>query len=236
MPMDMTERQAEMRTHCIENLRNATTYPGYPGVRCQALGDDLTITSGPWDLNNDAISPSEAEDFRNQLLVVDSLGRPVHPWAKDMAKAFGLVAGKGAYWHWGPNYTADALAITTEFAPRILLVQRKDNFAWAVPGGFLDDNSDSAQETARRECREETDVYLCGEPNSEVYKGVVADPRTTAHAWAYNSAFLWLVPEASPIKIQEEEILDANWFDLDKLPDNLHGSHSKLIELALLDI
>src|SRR5205807_10633523 len=60
-----------------------------------------------------------------------------------------------------PSLTVDVVLVTRESEPRVLLIRRKhDPFAgaWALPGGFADEN-ESLAAAARRELQEETGVH-----------------------------------------------------------------------------
>lgn len=160
----------------------------------------------------------------------DSLGRPLHPWAGVILEQDGAIPGKGAYWNWGPNYTADPIVITDEETPRVLLIQRSDTLEFALPGGFID-AQESAYEAAIRELQEETGLtgVYGGEP---VYRGPVIDPRTTLHAWPETSAYLFSIEHAVPVQGADDALIAA-WYPVNSLP-KLFGSHALLIQEALL--
>jgi hypothetical protein len=132
-------------------------YPGYPETidrfyATAQLGQfvcELLVPDGPWTVNNHPNRPDSetvpSGIMQQQLLTrgyrLDIVGRPIHPWFEDMITdpTIGVTAGKGAYWVWGPNYTADAVVIHRN---NLLLVRRKDTGDWAVPGGFIDRNEE----------------------------------------------------------------------------------------------
>ena len=66
-----------------------------------------------------------------------------------------------------------------------------------------------------------------------LYKGVVADARTTAYAWAETSAVILRHTHRSTLSPDPDEVDDARWFSLDEVPDALHGSHGVLLEEAI---
>jgi ADP-ribose pyrophosphatase YjhB (NUDIX family) len=180
-----------------------------------------------------------AEDelrFREMNLRTDTLGRPLHPWLKEMIEdtALGVVTGKGAFWNWGPNRTADPLLVHDE---HILLIRRGDTGAWAFPGGFVDEGEHAAK-TARRELWEETGVEI---PDTilpqYVYDGPVTDLRTTANAWPHTTAVMFkLDPNTQrPIPIFSDEVEGGEWVPLDRAigGDRLRGGHKVILELAL---
>ena len=214
-------------------------YPGYPAERFVATINPETplqgieIPDGQWTLNN-APLPS----FEQSLVFIDagyqtdSIGRPLHPWAHTLLSEEhgGVVTGKGAYWNWGPNPTADPIVLTTEARPRILLIQRSDTGILALPGGFVDGGEDP-YDTARRELQEETglDIAVAGQL---VYDGPVADLRATLHAWPETSAYVFHV-DAPQVVTGADDALNADWYYVDELSDQLFGSHAMLVERAL---
>lgn len=215
-----------------------TTYPGYPEQRLVMAVDFDTdgiidIPDGPWETKYDTPpTPAETKQFQDTGYKTDTLGRPLHPWLKNMITdpKIGVVTGKGAYYYWGPNFTADPIVITTESRPQVLLIQRSDTGRWALPGGFVDSGETDTECTARRELTEETGIELqtVGMP---IYQGTVADIRTTAHAWAETTAYLYSVDTAIPAKGQDDAI-DATWHYVDEVDGTLFGSHAALIAIA----
>jgi len=160
---------------------------------------------------------------------IDLEGRPLHP---NLAELGPLSTGKGAYWGWGPNYTADPVVITTEDRPRILLIHRNDTGELALPGGFVDkDELADPIVAAYRELKEETGLVL-NLPGTLIYQGIVNDPRTTANAWPETSAYAFNLPEPLPVQAGDDA-KEAGWYYIDELPDNLYGSHATLIQKAL---
>lgn len=219
-----------------ETTIQSNTYPGYPTTRLVIEDayerDDLTLPDGPWTTRVMTFpSIDEQEKLRKRGYELDTFGRPLHPWLRDMLSNpdVGVVTGTGEYWYWGPNKTADPIIITNEERPRILLIQRGDTKTWALPGGFGEDD-EAAVTTATREAAEEAGVILSGKALA-TYDGAVADARTTAHAWAETAALLWRVDHAADLHYSDDAI-NAKWFPLDDMPRELHGSHAVLIEQA----
>lgn len=214
-----------------------TPYPGYPNKRftTELQEDTFTIPDGPWSTGEFSL-PTKVE--QNVLLAgghqLDALGRPLHPWFKDMVTnpLIGVVSGRGFYWQWGPNHAADPVVITEEERPRLLLIKRKDTGSLAFSGGFVDQKDTSPTDTALRELAEETGLIL-PEPRGEIiYQGVVADRRTTAHSWSETTAVLFRIPSAVPVQGQDDA-LEADWYYLDEISNYLFGSHSTILAMAL---
>jgi ADP-ribose pyrophosphatase YjhB (NUDIX family) len=239
--MNMIQKQLEVKQHCIEKLHSVPPYPDYPKDRYfwdESLPEPHTIPEGPWDTStNDIAVLNDVENIKTTICRVDKLERPIHPWFEDLARSVGVVAGRGKYWNWGPNYTVDPIIIgNVETNPKLLLVKRNDNNKWAFPGGFLDYSAESTVTASVRECHEETGVEIEKKPTKTIYIGPVADERTTAHAWAFTNAKLWLLNKTQPVSPQIEEVNDVEWHDLTNLPENIHGSHAKIIEFALKEL
>ena len=153
---------------------------------------------------------------------------PVHPWADQLE---GLPEGKGNFYHYGPNYTVDPIILTDAIIPSVLLILRKDNHKWALPGGFIDEG-ESAVEAGLRELREETQLVLTDDQPAVLYQGPVGDHRTMRNAWPETTAMLWRVRTELPVG-PSNETDEARWFSINELPEDLHGSHAELIETAL---
>lgn len=212
-------------------------YPGYPtekltlNIQPSESLQDIDLPAGPWEMNSSPLPTlEEVRSFENKGLETDALGRPLHPWAHMLLSDRGVITGKGAYWHWGPNATADPIVITNEARPRILLITRSDTGMLALPGGFID-KDEQPLESARRELLEETGLEL-DSTATLVYQGPVADLRTTLHAWAETSAYLFTVPKPSAVQGQDDAV-NADWYYIDELSDTLFGSHAMLVETAL---
>ena len=176
--------------------------------------------------------PTEAEvaSFIAKGYVVDSKGRPLHPFM--IEQGIGLPVGKGFFRNWGPNYTADPVVITTEDRPRVLLIHRSDTGDLALPGGFVDPNEfQEPVKAAYRELEEETGLTLASDAKL-IYQGPVDDPRATVNAWPETSAYLLQVAEPLPVEAGDDA-READWHYIDTLPENLYGSHAVLIQKAL---
>jgi len=228
------------------NLGRQAAYPGYPQQSDRLVSQlmqlpindsgSLVVPEGPWSTpgNYSNPRPVETEWFRQQGYGVDSDGRPLHPWFVDMMEDpdIGVVTGKGAYWHWGPNRTVDAIVLHDG---HILLIRRHDTGTWALPGGFQD--TETAMTGARREVHEETGIDLPIDLEGQsVYEGPVVDTRVTAHAWPVTSAFLF---ELDPLQSLQDphgddDADEARWFDIETAQhDVVFGSHNFLIQQAL---
>ncbi|MGV9001627.1 MAG: NUDIX domain-containing protein [Candidatus Saccharimonadaceae bacterium] len=219
--------------------RKFENYPGYPTERLVlnlADGDslqDIDLPDGPWTFNTIPLPTLEDSlTFIDKGYQTDAIGRPLHPWAHTLLQEEngGVVLGKGAYWRWGPNATADPIVITKEDRPRILLIERSDTGALALPGGFVDGNEPPLV-AACREVQEETGLEIAAS-GTLIYQGPVADLRTTLHAWAETSAYLFTVDKPSPVK-GNDDALAADWYFVDELPDKLFGSHAQLVKMAM---
>lgn len=141
-------------------------YPGYPDFSDRlyagnygqeyTMGGRLILPFGPWEINGhvNCTEASEAPKIYEELgfiglgLEIDSRGRPLHPWLKDMIEdaAIGLVTGKGFYHKWGPNKTADPILF---HRGSFLLVRRCDTGNWALPGGFVDPGETTVETSIR---------------------------------------------------------------------------------------
>lgn len=158
----------------------------------------------------------------------------LHPWHDDRERADGFrdVDGKGQFWHYGANRTADCVIFSDESEPRIALVTRRDNGLLALPGGFVD-LGETALNAAIREAHEEIGITLDASQATEIYDGPVADHRATRHAWPHTTAFRFVITHATEL-MPGDDAVHADWYALDNLSETkLHGSHFTLISSAL---
>ncbi len=226
------------------------TYPGYPARTERLWTDDdawyepLQLPYGPWDTSKGAVPTiPEREDLTTRGLHIDAYGRPLHPWLDMMLTDpdIGVVTGKGFYWNWGPNYTADPIVVRHDLAePHVLLIERADKTGWALPGGFVD-GKESGVEAALREAKEETGLAVEEfNPSCAVtYIGPLADLRVTANAWPETTAVRFDIPDAEADKLPNgtwkgsDDALTAGWLPVSELDTKLFGSHVLLIRQAL---
>lgn len=178
-----------------------TNYPGYPDQTDRLWFDGVFDPYRPVALplgaseTSSGARPSvpESEVLAKLGFELDIYSRPLHPWFFDMIEhpGIGVVTGKGFYWNWGPNYTADPIVIRHDLdEPHVLLIERSDGTGWALPGGFVD-SGESSPDAALREASEETgiDIRAFRHNMQPVYKGPLADLRVTANAWPETTAF-----------------------------------------------
>jgi ADP-ribose pyrophosphatase YjhB (NUDIX family) len=231
---EFKQRSLELLAVQLEEL---PLTPGYPSKEERLYLSRLAFTTngqpflptGTWETNSPRVENAEQTKLKEQGLQLDHQGRPLHPWLYDLLPQ-GLVTGKGRYYHWGPNRTVDPVVIQND---HLLLIQRGDTGAWALPGGFLD-GDESVVEAGKRELGEETGLVTDHEPKI-TYSGPVADIRTTANAWPETTALLfelegWILPEVRGM----DDAQAAAWVALGGLEKlQLYGSHQLLIEQAL---
>lgn len=157
----------------------------------------------------------------------------LHPWlhSPEHTHAFTDTDGKGGFWNFGPNYTADCIIISDESLPRIALIQRQDTGKLALPGGFID-TTEEPLGAAIREAREETALDISNVAGTLVYDGPVADYRATREAWPHTYAFRFVVPLAN--LLAGDDAKAASWVRFEDInPQQMHGSHHQLAAIAL---
>ncbi len=248
-----------MKQHSLELMYDMHN-PDYPAerlvwgpdaVRGAATGRLYLPKDGPFHAptkHDETLTLDLLKDFQAKGYELDSCGRPVHPWADELLE-LGTYTGKGFYYEFGGNQTADPILFRYDQSePLVLLVQRSDSLLWAVPGGFVDEG-ESIDEAAMREAREETmpgvpkgAAYELFDPEKiPVYQGPVADRRATLNAWPETTAFaihlnphlthvLPLHGRGDPKELGPE---GYRWVTIEEaaaLP--MFGSHRLLLELA----
>ena len=246
-PTSQEEFKAQSLELLGEQLKSAT-YPGYPSF-CQRLywrpplyNDEFNLPGGPWEVNGGQPNDEEYLALQGLSLAFDAHRRPLHPWLGDMitSKRIGAVSGRGFYWKWGPNRTADPIVVRHDQPkPMVLLIKRGDTGHWALPGGFVDPGETPLQ-AAIRETNEEAGIDLAqfNQTGVQVYDGPLADVRVTAHAWPHTTAFRFdLEPDTTdllPTGITEgyDDATLKKWEPIDNISETLFGSHRLLIALS----
>jgi ADP-ribose pyrophosphatase YjhB (NUDIX family) len=97
---------------------------------------------------------------------------------------------------------------------RILLVRRRDNALWAMPGGWAD-VGESAAEMTVREMREETGLVVTVDRLIGLYDSFKRGFRSFHQI--YHAVFRCTAIAGTPV--QTEETLGVDWFAASDLPD-----------------
>jgi 8-oxo-dGTP pyrophosphatase MutT (NUDIX family) len=207
----------------------------------------ISIPKGPWWVNpedeSDMCNPADFPSVKD----FDDHGRPLHPWYREMIKdpRIGVVAGKGKLFYYGPNNeTADSNFVRYDLRePHTLLIERASTNKPAFPGGFIDED-ETPEIAALRETHEETkeprlDFRGKGLAGQVVYVGPVVDLRLSIHSWQVGHSIRFDLPiefteglPVGPCEVSGSEINNFKWVPISKLPNNLHGSHNFLAEMA----
>ncbi len=235
-----------LRSHLQEQV-----VPGYPepgdrlvmrtgDIHYDALGR-LALPDGPWTIGDNTAEASGSAIVLEQDHLVDTKGRPLHPWFTRMIAdpALGVVLGKANYYEWGKNPTADGVVFMNN---HVLLIRRRDTGEWALPGGYLNfdgQNHEPAEDAMVREIAEEANLHIPKDARiTQVYEGPVADIRATANAWPETTAFAIRLASGGPLPEVRglDDAAQAMWFPLDLLrglPFKLFGSHNFLLAKAI---
>jgi 8-oxo-dGTP diphosphatase len=128
-----------------------------------------------------------------------------------------------------PAVTVDAVVVTRERRPRVLLVRRKhDPFAgmWALPGGFVDP-TETLETAARRELAEETGARVAQMGQLQAFGDPGRDPRGPT----ISVVFLARVSATGLDAKAGDDAAEVRWHSLDRLPP-LAFDHKKILAFA----
>lgn len=252
-----TLRNPELGTATMEKFRDLSlgilatqltkiTYEGYPTQAHRLYGQPNSQEV------QDALKRTEGSDFaqaKKHLPLpslaydnTDPLGRPLHPWFKQMVSSpkIGVALGNGFYWQYGPNKTADGIAIRYDLEePHVLIINRGDTGQPALAGGFVDQGETPLQ-AAYRENNEEVDANIFDIKSVDhtvelVYSGELADLRATAHAWPHTDAFALHIKGKvdTPMRWKGGDDAETAYWQPASQLSKLFGSHRLLAYMAL---
>ena len=134
------------------------------------------------------------------------------------------------YWH--PAVTTDAVVFGFDgVGLNVLLIQRGQEpykNMWALPGGFMRPEDESAEACVYRELHEETDVDDLYLEELQTFSGRDRDPRERVITIAF---FALVVKDKYQVK-GGDDAQEAKWFPVKDLP-TLAFDHQVIIETAL---
>lgn len=112
---------------------------------------------------------------------------------------------------------------------KILLQKRVDNKKWAVHGGGLE-LGESFIEGLQREVKEELNVKPINPELVNVYSGKDLHFIYPNNDEVYAISAIYIVREyEGELKVDEKEVAELKWFDINKLPENIHEPDIKPI-------
>lgn len=144
------------------------------------------------------------------------------------------MAQKGKYvYEWPrPMVTTDALIFDISGKqPKVLLVKRGHEpykGRWAVPGGFIEIDEE-LEAAAARELAEETGLKGITLEQLHTFGTIGRDPRGRM----ITIVFMGLITEGQDRIKAGDDAAEAQWFDIDQLPENLAFDHSEVLKLAV---
>lgn len=131
------------------------------------------------------------------------------------------------FWH--PSVATDVVLFTIrEGKLNILLIKRKDDGLWAIPGGFLQEG-ESLNQCAERELKEETGITVPYLEQFENFSNPIRDPRTQV----ISVAFIAIHPSGKLKLRADTDVSDVNWFDYEMIPE-LAFDHNEICIKARL--
>lgn len=133
-----------------------------------------------------------------------------------------------------PILMCGASVLVEDDAGRVLLERRRDNGCWCYPGGAVE-LYEEVEESARRELFEETGLVA---RELELF-GVFSGPELT---YTYpNGDVVSIIDIAyrcrhysGSLKMQESEVTELAFFDIDRLPENFNPPCVKTMKQYLL--
>ena len=144
------------------------------------------------------------------------------------------MAEKGKYvYDWPrPMVTVDAVVFTkTDDKTKVLLINRgKEPIKgkWALPGGFID-MDEELEDAVVRELAEETGLVGVQLEQMHTFGTVGRDPRGRM----ITIVFMGIATEGQTGIKAGDDAAQAQWFDIEKLPDDMAFDHNEVVRFAV---
>jgi mutator protein MutT len=121
------------------------------------------------------------------------------------------------------SFTVSAAVIILNEKKEVLLLNHvlRPFSGWGIPGGFID-KGEQAEDAIRREIREEIGI--------EISRLKLYTIRTIG---SHLEIVFFALPEGEP-KISSAEIMEARWFGIEDLPEEVAKTHRMHIEDAMI--
>ncbi len=111
-----------------------------------------------------------------------------------------------------------AAALIRDEQGRVLLQKRRDNSQWGFPGG-LQELGETIAQTAQRETREEVGLEVEPKRLIGIYTSPSLDKQyANGDETQVFITFFECEVRGGELQMQESEVLEIGWFDLDHLP------------------
>lgn len=144
------------------------------------------------------------------------------PYSDSILKVMNVLFG-----HWyqtSPVLAADVLVINKD---KVLLIERKNEpYGWAIPGGLVD-LYESLETAAVRELEEETSIKA--DISDIELLGVYSDPKRDPRGHTVSAVYVYFSDKEATA---QDDALDAKYFNINELPDNLAFDHDKILQEA----
>lgn len=133
-----------------------------------------------------------------------------------------------------PLILMGSVTVVLDDKKRLLLQQRKTPYGvWGLPGGLME-LGESTEDTARREVKEETGLTIGKLNLVDIFSGKDNYLKVANGDEFYAVTALYYTSEVyGEMVIDEKESLGYEFFEMDKLPENIVKSHRRMLNRFL---
>lgn len=130
---------------------------------------------------------------------------------------------------------AMAGVVLSDGAGQVLLMRRRDDGNWGIPGGALEPG-ESWVDAALRECREETGWRA----RIDGLLGIYSDPATQVHRYPGGAeqhfvGVVFLATATERDGVPDDEAIELRWFEPHNLPQPIFGPDVPVLRDAFTD-